>query len=643
MKLKTYLLSSSAIAAFFIGLGSGEMTHANQVNKTEIKPLEKMVVTTKNGRLYQNSNLENYKTVKSGVAYKVDGYRIIDGKRYYQVYRSRYCGYIEANQVSDLKKQATKGMYTATSNNYKRYSNLFWKERGTTTKGTVYEVDGYYRLGDQRYYSLYRYNSQGKRGWYGYVNAKSLKALNMTKKTQYVTVNNDHYKRYSNFFWKERGAAKRGTIYQSPGYYMTGNGDKYYSLYRQNSKGQRGWYGYINAKAMKTASWHNMRLSFTVKNDRYKGYKNPYLNQTLKGTAGLKGKTVTTSCYFDNGIGTRYYSLYNGKTKLGLVNQKAMDSNYFLHKPNIIKIKQATGLYSDSARTKKKGTAPKGEFYKVDKLVTSDKHYPVLKLANGQYITAHCRYVAKTKGYQNPKQYYQVQYSQIKPYGTVGYNLGWGYMGVKTYMVCKKLGIYNGYNFMGDAQINAVKNFQRRHGLKATGWVDKKTWTTLGFSASSWTSIDSYVAPLKAFAWDNRQKHIEAMINQAYKYLGNKYLEGASSSPSYGVDCSGLVMQGLYAGGINPAPISSINHASPGNEYNSRNLWASPKLKRVPFNQRQRGDLIFYYQPGTHTIWHVAIYLGNDKVIESWPPKVVVWPIRNAQRNVIAGVKRPFI
>ena len=42
MKLKTYLLSSSAVAALFIGLGGGEMTHANQVNKTEIKPLEKM-------------------------------------------------------------------------------------------------------------------------------------------------------------------------------------------------------------------------------------------------------------------------------------------------------------------------------------------------------------------------------------------------------------------------------------------------------------------------------------------------------------------------------------------------------------------------------------------------------------------------
>ncbi|CAM4018634.1 Periplasmic protease [Catellicoccus marimammalium] len=49
-------------------------------------------------------------------------------------------------------------------------------------------------------------------------------------------------------------------------------------------------------------------------------------------------------------------------------------------------------------------------------------------------------------------------------------------------------------------------------------------WTKLGYSAKSWKEIDAYVAPLQAHAWDNRQKHIEAMIQQAYKYLGNKYL-----------------------------------------------------------------------------------------------------------------------
>lgn len=96
-------------------------------------------------------------------------------------------------------------------------------------------------------------------------------------------------------------------------------------------------------------------------------------------------------------------------------------------------------------------------------------------------------------------------------------------------------------------------------------------------------------------------------------------------------------------GRISPVPTSSIGHAHPCNEWNSRNLGADKHLKRVAYSQRRRGDLVFYYQPGTHTIWHVAIYLGNNRVIESWPPCAMVAPISNSQRNVIAGIKRPFI
>lgn len=636
------LLSLCAVSSIFL-LTNHSVQAAEKAS--QLYPLEKMVVTDQmnNIRRYKDSKFDSYKTEKPGVAFKVDGYRKYNGKIYYRIYRTEYCGYIDASQVNNLVKKKDKRLVTATSSNYTRYSNLFFKKRGMISKGTTYEVDGHYDLGSKRYVSLYRYNSKGERGWYGYVNEDAIKNMTLYKQEKYVVISNPNYKRYSNFFWKYRGKADKGVIYKTSGYYKDGNGNIYYSLYRNNSSGKRGWYGYINKKALKFGSWSHKKVSFKVKNSNYKGYKHPYLAQVQSHLSNYKGKKLTSSTYFDTGDGRRYYALYYGSKQLGLVNDDALQSDYYRTNPKIIRVIKGTNQYSDYQLKHKKSSAPKDEYYKVSECVWNTNGYPRLKLSNGNYITANSSYVRKTNGYQNPKEYYQVQYNQIKPYGTVGYNLGWGYMGVKSYMVMSKLGVYNGYNFMGDAQINAVKNFQRRHGLKANGWVDKKTWMKLGFSEQSWTSIDSYVAPLKAFAWDGRKKHIEAMISQAYKYKGNKYLEGASSSPSYGVDCSGLVMQALYAGGINPAPISSINHAHPGNEYNSRNLWASKQLKRVPYSERQRGDLIFYYQPGTHTIWHVAIYLGNDQVIESWPPKVTVWPIRNAQRNVIAGVKRPFI
>lgn len=125
--------------------------------------------------------------------------------------------------------------------------------------------------------------------------------------------------------------------------------------------------------------------------------------------------------------------------------------------------------------------------------------------------------------------------------------------------------------------------------------------------------------------------------------MGKPWLAGCSSSPNYCVDCSGLVMQELYAGGISLIPTISIGHAHPGNEWNSRNLWADRHLKRVPYSARRRGYLVFYYQQGNHTIWHIAILISRNRVIESWPPRVMVQPIVNGQRNIMAGIKRPFI
>ena len=244
--------------------------------------------------------------------------------------------------------------------------------------------------------------------------------------------------------------------------------------------------------------------------------------------------------------------------------------------------------------------------------------------------------------YQNPSWMYQINYSQIQPSGPVGHNIGLGYEGIKTQLVKNRIGTGYQHNTYTTADAYRVMSVQRAHGLPATGWVDYNTWVALGLPADQWTSIDSYVAPLGAGAGASRQDHIEAMIRQAYQYMGKPWLAGCSSSPAYGVDCSGLVMQALYAGGINPTSCSSIYHGFPGNEWNSRNLFADPHFMNVSYNDRQRGDLVFYYQPGTHTIWHVAIYLGNNQVIESWPPRVVVQPIVNGQRNVIAGIRRVF-
>lgn len=246
--------------------------------------------------------------------------------------------------------------------------------------------------------------------------------------------------------------------------------------------------------------------------------------------------------------------------------------------------------------------------------------------------------------YQNPSWMYQINYKQIQANpAEVGHSIGPGYEGVKTWFIKSRLGTANVHNQYTYGDAYAIMNIQRSHGLPATGWVDLPTWRALGYSDDLWYGIDSYVQPLQVTnPGAGRQAHIEAMINAAYQYLGKPWWAGCSSAPAWGVDCSGLVMQALYAAGINPTSASSTHHGYPGNEWNSRNLFADPHFANVGWNDRQRGDLVFYYEPGTRTIWHVAILLDPNTVIESWPPSVMVQPILNGQRNVIAGIRRVF-
>lgn len=88
--------------------------------------------------------------------------------------------------------------------------------------------------------------------------------------------------------------------------------------------------------------------------------------------------------------------------------------------PNHHKKKNLT-LYKDSALKQKSGSMAKKSYVSVPKL------------------------------YQNPKKYYQIHYTRVKPYGQVGYTVSQGFEGIKTYLIMKRLGTYNGYNYYNNA------------------------------------------------------------------------------------------------------------------------------------------------------------------------------------------------
>ena len=243
--------------------------------------------------------------------------------------------------------------------------------------------------------------------------------------------------------------------------------------------------------------------------------------------------------------------------------------------------------------------------------------------------------------YQNPSGYFQIQ-DNISFAGQGDYNLKYGSMGLKVRKVQQKLGMSTSNKaIIGPSTSNKIKAFQKKKGLSQTGVVDYATWRALGLSYSDWVNLGAYTSPIQTDYTSTKQDCIEAMIDRAYDYLGTEYIVGASGKPGQGVDCSGLVMQALYASGINPTPVSVIRHSQPGYEYESRNLFKSSKFKKVSYANRKRGDLIFYSN-SNGVIIHIAIYLGNNKVIEAWPGKVVVWPIKNSHRSRIAGVRRVF-
>ncbi len=224
--------------------------------------------------------------------------------------------------------------------------------------------------------------------------------------------------------------------------------------------------------------------------------------------------------------------------------------------------------------------------------------------------------VKTIRRYQNGKRYFQIK--DYIPTRKTTYNLKVGRSGYKVYLAQRRLRCLSG-NYQGYTKYTkmVVKKFQRSRKLPATGVIDLRTWRALGFSEKSWYYADSYTYPIQVDRGSSRKEHIEAMIKTAYKYKGTRYVWCAAAKPGQGVDCAGLVIQSLYAAGIDPLPQGSHVYALKKNERTTARLWKNKKLRHVRYSQRRRGDIIYYRG-------HVSIYLGRNKMIEALPGGVRV-------------------
>ncbi|MBS5943359.1 MAG: cell wall-binding repeat-containing protein [Varibaculum cambriense] len=218
---------------------------------------------------------------------------------------------------------------------------------------------------------------------------------------------------------------------------------------------------------------------------------------------------------------------------------------------------------------------------------------------------------APARGWHAPGRYLQAVSRVRAPGSTVVPRRGWN--GTKVKEVRARLGVgvplNSGMTFDGRTE-NAVKRFQRRIRVGANGIVDYRTWVRM--TSRSWTMDNFQMRPVSLSA--NRSQRLQAMLSFARSQIGTPYTWGGAGGWRDGYDCSGLALQALYVAGIDPQPINVIAHAAPTYR-SSKQLYAHPRLQRVRFGVRQPGDLIFWQ--GRGGIYHVAIYLGSNQIIES--------------------------
>jgi cell wall-associated NlpC family hydrolase len=125
---------------------------------------------------------------------------------------------------------------------------------------------------------------------------------------------------------------------------------------------------------------------------------------------------------------------------------------------------------------------------------------------------------------------------------------------------------------------------------------------------------------------------VESAIAYASAQLGEPYQYGGMGPNAW--DCSGLTKASYASVGVYIGPHSSTD------QYN----YMSAQGRLVPRDQWQRGDLLFYSYGGSESTprkYHVAIYLGNGKMIEAPNPTAPVRIVNVRYGDLVPYVGRP--
>lgn len=138
---------------------------------------------------------------------------------------------------------------------------------------------------------------------------------------------------------------------------------------------------------------------------------------------------------------------------------------------------------------------------------------------------------------------------------------------------------------------------------------------------------------------------VEAVIQLGVKYLGTKYVYGATrlhngngiflngfSDDAF--DCSSYMQYIFYFGADILLNLTTRTQVVQGKEVDKENL--------------QRGDLLFFTNAnrfnkvGVERIGHVALYLGNNYILHTASDYAVIEPMSATRHNYLLNIKRHF-
>lgn len=134
------------------------------------------------------------------------------------------------------------------------------------------------------------------------------------------------------------------------------------------------------------------------------------------------------------------------------------------------------------------------------------------------------------------------------------------------------------------------------------GWVKIVTLTgEEGYVSSDYVEVKYALNEAVEFTPPMTSSKRQAVIEYAQRWLGNPYVFGGTSLTK-GIDCSGFTMKVMAQFGI------KLSHSSKAQSREGR---------EISYKDAQPGDLLFYTRDGVNGIGHVAIYLGNGKIIHA--------------------------